>query len=507
MEEQPSGLGLHFRHDGITGVASSKTDNIAPIVSQPLDEVSSHATVFVSARDAQYVTQSCSHGNFTASDGNVAIHNQHNQQGHDMQQKSQLPNPNVMFPPPPPHPSTANLPPCQSTIQPSQIHPPPYFPKPPPAPSFPISVLPTLHPPPPIQHYQQQLTHQTVVPLQHMSLPQPPLGVTPSFPAHPAAMDLVDSVPNTLQHSLPSVTQQQQFNEQKLASLTQQSNAQTGVELTQQLDDAQTRQQTQQQNDAIERARAIARRFHIENTQHYNTTATAPDTRTSTIPSINYAQQRLLHTQHFQTKLQSFRLKNLSYVMKHEEHELRQHVNTMNQMTAYEERLQIQSELQRRQQREIRRRLEEKEREREQSGMIRGGGGIGSKEQRKVERVRKRQHNHSNGSNNNNNNNNTTATTTQRASLYLTNLPADGSITERTLHSLFGLYGRLDRVTMYRHRSTGEYKGDGLIVFGRDAVEEFGRRSAESSGVDLVESVCSQVRSRCLVICIVDYIC
>jgi hypothetical protein len=198
--------------------------------------------------------------------------------------------------------------------------------------------------------------------------------------------------------------------------------------------------------------------------------------------------------------------------MKHEEHELRQHVNTMNQMTAYEERLQIQSELQRSQQREMRRRLEEKEREREQSGMIRGGGGIGSKEQRKVERVRKRQHNHSNGSNNNNNNNNTysdttTATTTQRASLYLTNLPADGSITERTLHSLFGLYGRLDRVTMYRHRSTGEYKGDGLIVFGRDAVEEFGRRSAESSGVDLVESVCSQVRSRCLVICIVDYIC
>jgi hypothetical protein len=179
-------------------------------------------------------------------------------------------------------------------------------------------------------------------------------------------------------------------------------------------------------------------------------------------------------------------------------------------MTAYEERLQIQSELQRRQQREIRRRLEEKEREREQSGMIRGGGGIGSKEQRKVERVRKRQHNHSNGSNNNNNNtysDTTTATFTQRASLYLTNLPTDGSITERTLHSLFGLYGRLDRVTMYRHRSTGEYKGDGLIVFGRDAVEEFGWRSAESSGVDLVESVCSQVRSRCLVICIVDYIC
>ena len=83
-----------------------------------------------------------------------------------------------------------------------------------------------------------------------------------------------------------------------------------------------------------------------------------------------------------------------------------------------------------------------------------------------------------------------------RTSLYLTNLPVDGSTNERTLRSLFGSYGRLDRVTMYRSRSTGELKGDGLVVFGRDAVEghRARRRTETDDGADLVDEVCAQVR-------------
>jgi hypothetical protein len=57
---------------------------------------------------------------------------------------------------------------------------------------------------------------------------------------------------------------------------------------------------------------------------------------------------------------------------------------------------------------------------------------------------------------------------------------------------------------MYRCRSTGELKGDGLVVFGRDAVAGGHDRRAggrwsradggDDGGVDLVGAVCAQVR-------------
>lgn len=188
--------------------------------------------------------------------------------------------------------------------------------------------------------------------------------------------------------------------------------------------------------------------------------------------------------------------------MKHEESALRQHVDAMNRVTAYEERQQMQSEVQKEQQRQRRLELERRKQRREQAGMLNeGGGGIGSSEQRRAERVRKRQHlehgtkrtvegsGMSSGANGE----------SLRTSLYLTDLPTDGSTTERTLQSLFCSYGRLDRVTMYRHRSTGELKGDGLVVFGRDAAAEYQSRNNVNDengaeAADLVEDVCTQVR-------------
>jgi hypothetical protein len=115
-----------------------------------------------------------------------------------------------------------------------------------------------------------------------------------------------------------------------------------------------------------------------------------------------------------------------------------------------------------------------------------GGGGIGTKEQRHAERVRVKVARQDDQKVNKDEQ-------PIRTSLYLTNLPGDGTTTERSLHSLFRAYGRLDRVTMYRQRSTGELKGDGLIVFGRDAVEAHRSGQPQDKGKDLVDEVCLQM--------------
>jgi hypothetical protein len=49
------------------------------------------------------------------------------------------------------------------------------------------------------------------------------------------------------------------------------------------------------------------------------------------------------------------------------------------------------------------------------------------------------------------------------AALYVTGIPAGG--TEDLLRGLFGSYGTIRKVHLYRDRATGEFKGDGLLVF------------------------------------------
>jgi len=239
-------------------------------------------------------------------------------------------------------------------------------------------------------------------------------------------------------------------------------------------------------DDPLEKARKIAMRFHQESTNIID----------SSIPTnINYTEQRKEHFQKEDQKLKTYQLKNYQYVMQQEEKELRHTVHCMNQMTAYEERQDLQLQLQKEQHKQRLLQRHQKQQQREQIGILNEGScGIGTKEQRKAERVRKRQHYDSSNSNSNNaSTSNKQRTTALRNSLYLTNLPTDGSCTERTLQSLFCLYGRLDRVVMYRNRTNGELKGDGLIVFGRDAAEEYRVKNNDNS-IDLVESVCTQVR-------------
>jgi hypothetical protein len=245
-------------------------------------------------------------------------------------------------------------------------------------------------------------------------------------------------------------------------------------------------------SDAIEKAQSIARRFHLESTQRQTTCNNNSVIDDNSIPTgIDYLDKRRAHFQKEKTKFNKFRLKNLEYVMRLDEMDLRHHVNCMNQITALEEKQSIQLELAKQQRQEMQRKLEQKRQQKTQTSMMNAtAGGIGSQDQRRAERVRKRERldqgtslvKTTNGASSH-------ASQRNKNSLYLTNLPTDGSATERLLHSLFSSYGRLDRVTMYRHRSTGELKGDGLIVFGRDTVDAFDN----TGDGDFIDYVCLQV--------------
>lgn len=273
----------------------------------------------------------------------------------------------------------------------------------------------------------------------------------------------------------------------------------------------------------IEKARAIAMRFQketLEKQQHPSNYAAINDT---SIPNnIDYALLRHQYFQQERNKLQMFTLKNLEYIMKHEEDELRSHVTIMNEMVAYEEQQDLQLQLRQEQQKQYQLTQRHKQEQREIIGIMNeGSGGIGSVEQRRAERARRKRHQSSSASDGRSHHGSNADASSSlqhqhqpsdninklRTSLYLTNLPTDGSTSERTLRSLFCSYGRLDRVTMYRHRDSGMLKGDGLIVFGRDAVEEYhqqagkdmedGNNNSSNDHVvaDLVETVCAQVRT------------
>ena len=451
---------------------------------------------------------------------------------HSMPQSLQIQSQPILLPPPP------------------SIHslPPPAMPPPQPPPSYASAAqpMPIVHPmqqqqmpplsihsqllPPPTQLHDNTIPPANIIPpafpppgLPPQFLPlAPPLGVPPSFsssssmqPPHllmnvppsfppPPCAPPSSSVSATVPPSFPSPPSHlpqlaaPSVDARQSSTTPQQNQPQIMHPPHQDLE-----QQPPNTIDAVQKARAIALRFHQDSTANDETSAaiaaafTINNSNTHNndfaIDNINYAKERQNYFQNERIKLQTFRLKNLEYVMKHEEKELRKHVECMNQMTQWEERQTVQRLLQQ----------EKQQRQRQQQQLQQQqGGGIGSKEQRHAERIRKKQHLDQGTSNSrhmhrNNDSSGTSSRATVRAGLYLTNLATDGSTTERTLRSLFSSYGRLDRITMYRNRSTGEYKGDGIVVFGRDAVEEHERKNrdaANNGGGDLVDVVCSQVR-------------
>eukprot|EP00804_Cyclotella_cryptica_P022564 CCRYP_009458-RB/>CCRYP_009458-RB protein AED:0.00 eAED:0.00 QI:131/1/1/1/1/1/2/366/587 len=541
--EDTVGLGNHIRHDALTGAAAPPPN----VKSSALDssfQSQHHATVFVSASTAdakgpetganqQYEQQgiSCAanDGNGTAS---VVFATENATTNHQVQPQHTIP----LFPAPPPHPPAATQ---TEPLHQMQHQPLPNFPRPPPAPPsgmfppppniapiYPTNVQSAVfhpsqaqHPFPPL-HPPRFLLPQ--LPL-HPNCP-PPSQSPPYFPPPPSVHPNVGPPPtlesNASLHSTQSVSSRpdphafsppqntvhsssgqecvrslplpHQPNEasSKLIDATQHTEQLVG-------DPCPNETQSQQFDDPIEKARAIARRFHIESTQRQTAgNGTSPFIPDSNAPSntndnTDYLKQRQAHFQKERTKLEKFRLKNLEYVIKHDEMELRRHVECMNQITAFEEKQNIQLQLAQQQQRQRQLKMEQREQQKVQANMLNAsGGGIGSRDQQRAERVRKREHLEQATSLMARSNGGANSEEKQRTSLYLTNLPTDGSTTERILQSLFGSYGRLDRVTMYRNRNTGDLKGDGLIVFGREAVEEYQQKGGDG---DLVEAVCLQM--------------
>ncbi|KAL7517038.1 hypothetical protein ACHAWX_001995 [Stephanocyclus meneghinianus] len=542
--EDTVGLGNHIRHDALTGAAAS-TSNDEPSPSDLSFQSRPHATVFVSASATDVESAQSSkrqhyeqqNNIFRPSDGNdtasvlFAI-GRHDNEIQDVTtshsaQPQHAQHTMHLFPVPPTHPSAVT-----QTCAPSHLiqhQSLPHFPRPPPAP--PSGMFP---PPPPnlAPTYPPSQTQQPLPPFPPPGylLPQLPLHVNcsppPQLPPHfpslpsvlpnigpPLAVESINSLqtvsshpgPHTLPTSQPSIQSFSRRECEHSLSLPHQHNgtSQAFIGATQQavphVDSSQHETQSQKNDGPIEKARAIARRFHIESTQRQtpgnNTLSFIPDSNVqfNTDNGVDYLKQRQAHFQKERTKLDKFRLKNLEYVIKHDEMELRRHVECMNQITAYEEKRNIQLQLAQQQQRQRQLKLEQREQERAQANMMNAnGGGIGSRDQQRAERVRKREQLEQATSLINSSNGGSNSKEIQRTSLYLTNLPTDGSTTERILHSLFGSYGRLDRVTMYRHRNTGDLKGDGLIVFGKEAVEEYKRKGGDG---DLIEAVCLQVRN------------
>lgn len=76
-----------------------------------------------------------------------------------------------------------------------------------------------------------------------------------------------------------------------------------------------------------------------------------------------------------------------------------------------------------------------------------------------------------------------------RVSLYLTGLPTNESVGEDFVRNLFGSYGQIRKVHLYRDKASGEMKGDGLVVY---------NLASDGSEQELVEVVCSQVSASAL---------
>jgi hypothetical protein len=449
-EVNNAGLGMHIRHDAITGDAQVEPNN-----SVTYSRAQVHPTVFVSANENAGAV-----GSFQATTQDAS---------------PQLP---PSFPPPPPHPSLMSRP-SEFPHHRNQMMLTT-------APNVGLSLFP--HPP----AHPTAISHQ---PMPYFQPPQPPPpGLPPDFPPPNNIPSSNFDVPAESASSI-SVAHTQQIRHDSSHNDSQTSSANNLLQHNIKHSSAchlHPQTDVKEISDAIEKARSIARRFHVESTQRQtisnNNSIIYHD---NSIPTgIDYLGKRRAHFQKEKSKFDKFRLKNLEYVMRLDEMELRQHVNCMNQITAFEEKQSIRLELAKQQQQEMQRKLEQKRQRKTQTSMMNAtSGGIGSQDQQRAERVRKREHLDHGTSRVKTEKDAKACASRRRNSLYLTNLPTDGCTTERVLHSLFSSYGRLDRVTMYRDRSTGELKGDGLIVFGRDAVDAFD----DTGDGDFIDSVCLQV--------------
>jgi hypothetical protein len=101
------------------------------------------------------------------------------------------------------------------------------------------------------------------------------------------------------------------------------------------------------------------------------------------------------------------------------------------------------------------------------SSMQNSQAGIGTEHQQRAEKKRKQQ-----------------IATNDSLAIYVSNLPTDGSKSDDLMRALFGSYGSLRKIHFYVDKRTGDLKGDALIIYHIDDVNEKS---------NLAEAVCSQV--------------
>jgi hypothetical protein len=168
--------------------------------------------------------------------------------------------------------------------------------------------------------------------------------------------------------------------------------------------------------------------------------------------------------QQLQKREQVALLKNLEYLSKVEDERLRERLVQIQQTKAYEQH--IQQQFQRRH---------------DPTPALRSQAGIGTQERQRVEEKRKR---HGPPSNNSSHFANSSS---ESVAIYVANLPQkDGPADDDLVRGLFSSYGEIRKIHYYVDKSTGQRKGDALVIYSLQEGQD---------KVTLTDSVCSQVRN------------
>ena len=154
-------------------------------------------------------------------------------------------------------------------------------------------------------------------------------------------------------------------------------------------------------------------------------------------------------------------VKNFEYIARQEDQRLKQQLLNMQQAKDY------QSQVEDYHSKQLERRYQHFANGKNYSMISHSQAGVGTEQRQRVENKRKHQ-----------------TMAQDSASLYVSNLPTDGSVTEELMRALFGSYGRLRKIHFYIDKDTGHLKGDALVIFNTDDVDDKSK---------LLDAVCSQV--------------
>mmetsp|Transcript_36052 Transcript_36052/g.53726 ORF Transcript_36052/g.53726 Transcript_36052/m.53726 type:complete len:374 (-) Transcript_36052:386-1507(-) len=221
-------------------------------------------------------------------------------------------------------------------------------------------------------------------------------------------------------------------------------------------------------DEARTKALAVVASFSHQQQQHQvqpvpaviGATTTTRRTSPLELTPEEHVKRRRAHFQREQERFHQALMRNFSYVARKEEQRLQAQLHQIENQKKYAE--------------ELRKAQAKQLQERKKQMMLVTTAGLGTKQRRKVEK-RKRKMGHTVHQEQKKQQDDTVA-------VYLMGLQT--SATEDKIRPLFESYGTLQKVHFYRNKSTGELKGDCLLVY---QLGDEGKRD------ELLESVCGQV--------------